>query len=306
MKNRKLYIVALAPFVVGFIIGCFFDYEINAALFIDPKVNVFGQIFSSFMPLVNYIFFSMMAGMALYFFTAEKNKLNQITYIIFAIVFYGCAVYFTQDKVFSINGLGVFKGTEKYQWLAWVGCALIEGVFVYLGFLYGKHNNNKRAFYAGLLLTVAIVWALVPLTQLLKVIVKRPRFRTIGVINGSVFTNWWEPFNEQYEVIQQSYVENISEEFKSFPSGHTGEAALLMFALPFLSKLEPKLRNKETLAFFIGFVYTLLMALSRMTMGAHYLTDICVGALLTIVCCIIANEINVKRHLDRKEFKFKS
>ena len=52
--------------------------------------------------------------------------------------------------------------------------------------------------------------------------------------------------------------------------------------------------------FIIGLAYTLIMAVSRMTMGAHYLSDVSMGALLTIVCCIIANEINIKRHLDHK------
>ena len=73
------------------------------------------------------------------------------------------------------------------------------------------------------------------------------------------------------------------EEFKSFPSGHSGTAAIMMMFLPYMSMFFPKLKGKETMMFYIGFAWTLLMMFSRMLVGAHYLTDTCTGSLIVMV-----------------------
>ena len=44
-----------------------------------------------------------------------------------------------------------------------------------------------------------------------------------------------------------------------------------------LTQLSPKLAGKQTALFLIGFVWTSLVAASRIVMGAHYLTDTVVG-----------------------------
>ena len=43
------------------------------------------------------------------------------------------------------------------------------------------------------------------------------------------------------------------------------------------------------------------MAFSRMTVGAHYLSDVSFGAFLMITCCIAANEIILKYFIKDKE-----
>ena len=82
-----------------------------------------------------------------------------------------------------------------------------------------------------------------------------------------------------------------SEEFKSFPSGHTGSAAvivMLLSYLPYLTKGKVSMKHQKLL-FFIGFLYTLALAFSRMLCGAHYLTDVCVGGFLSILICMITD-----------------
>ena len=300
MKNRKLYIFALLPFIIGLVFGSIYDLQINTFLYIDPAKNVFGLIFSAFMPMLSYAFFAILAGMSLHLFTVEKKTFKKIIFLLIAIIFYGGVTYFTQDKILSPNAFGIFKGLEKYSWACWLGCGVVEGIFVFLGFLIGKNNKNPQLFYAGLVLAVGVLFALVPFSQVLKNIMRRPRFRSIGVIEGSVFKNWWEPFKDEYEVIKASTLENISEEFKSFPSGHTGEAAILMFSLTFLTKVDENIKHQETLIFFVGLLLTLFMAFSRLTMGAHYLSDVSMGGLITSICCIVANEINIKHFYKDK------
>ncbi|MEG0367511.1 MAG: phosphatase PAP2 family protein, partial [Coprobacillus sp.] len=73
-----------------------------------------------------------------------------------------------------------------------------------------------------------------------------------------------------------------AEEFKSFPSGHSGNAAcaMLLCVLPLLSA---KLKGKENILFFIGLTFTIVVAISRIIMGAHFLTDVTVGIGLTLL-----------------------
>ena len=301
MKNRNLYIFALLPFVIGVIFGSIFDYQIDVALYLDPHVNVFGLIFSAFMPMISYSFFALLSGMSLHFFFEEKKTLKKIILIAITIVFYGVATYFAQDKILSTNAFGIFDGLEKYSWACWLGTGIVEAIFVFLGFRCGKKNNDIKLLYAGLVFSVAILFSLVPFSQLLKILMRRPRFRSIGVIEGAVFKNWWESFKSEYDVIKANHIESISEEFKSFPSGHTGEAAILMFYLPYLTKLDKNIKKMEILMFIFGISFTLLMGFSRMTMGAHYLSDVCMGALFTSIFSVIANEINLKYFYPKED-----
>ena len=81
-----------------------------------------------------------------------------------------------------------------------------------------------------------------------------------------------------------------SEEFKSFPSGHAGGSALtLMFAMlvPYFVKGQEKIQLPM---FYAGFAWLLLVAFARIRVGAHFLSDVSMGAFLTIAMTICANE----------------
>ena len=72
----------------------------------------------------------------------------------------------------------------------------------------------------------------------------------------------------------------------SFPSGHTGNAAcaLLLGVLPVICQ---KLKGKENLLFFIGVIFTLIVAFSRIIVGAHFLTDVTIGMSVTFLIEVI-------------------
>jgi membrane-associated phospholipid phosphatase len=62
-----------------------------------------------------------------------------------------------------------------------------------------------------------------------------------------------------------------------------------------------KLKGKETMMFYIGFSWTLLMMFSRMLVGAHFLTDTCMGALIVVVVVYIGHEIATRKGLIYKD-----
>ena len=69
----------------------------------------------------------------------------------------------------------------------------------------------------------------------------------------------------------------------------------MMMFLSYASMFFKQLKGKETLLFYIGFAWTLLMGFSRMLVGAHYLSDVCMGALIVTVVYYITNEIALKK-----------
>ncbi len=79
------------------------------------------------------------------------------------------------------------------------------------------------------------------------------------------------------------------EEFKSFPSGHSANSSILML-LTLLPVLRPSLSRQRTMLFGVGFGWA--VAVSRIVMGAHYLSDTAMGlavglAALVVICRLL-------------------
>jgi membrane-associated phospholipid phosphatase len=70
------------------------------------------------------------------------------------------------------------------------------------------------------------------------------------------------------------------DEFKSFPSGHTASAAYILTLIT-LKNVIPALRGQEKILTIAGFVWIILTAIARIVSGAHFLTDVTFGFLIT-------------------------
>lgn len=110
--------------------------------------------------------------------------------------------------------------------------------------------------------------------NLIKIPWGRARMRLVAVDDRAYFMPWWQPGKALRDTLVAAGV--AAEEFKSFPSGHTANASSLML-LCLLPQLSGKPAGKQTPLFLVGFVWTGLVAASRVVMGAHYLTDTVVG-----------------------------
>ena len=299
MKNRKLYYIALAPFVLGIIFGSFFDLEINKALYAPG--NAFGMSFAAFGPWLGYALLVLLCGFFHRFAIKEKNIWLKIGFFVLSAAGLVVSVKLSADKVTSINGFNC----PDWNWL-WIIIVTILFVPVFfLGDRYGKKTDDKAILWIMVIIAGCMLVELVPIAQILKNVMRRPRYRVLaeGLFDfNATFKRWWEPFAD-YSRIKELYKDypSFSEQFKSFPSGHASVAALLIFGLPYLSFIEPKLKGKENLLFGIGLGFTILMAFSRMTVGAHYLSDVSFGAFLMVICCIAGNEIILKYFIKDKE-----
>ena len=293
MKNRKLYYFALIPCLIGIVIGSFFDFKINSTIF--SKNNGFGIFFSAFAPMIGYSCLVIISGFIHRAAIKEKVIWIKICYFLLSIAGFVAMVIISAGHVSSVNAYDC----PDWKWLWIIIEALIFGGIFYVGDYFGKQNEDKNIVYAAIIFSIFVIIDLVPATQIIKAIVSRPRFRiTIDDSYGfqTTFTNWWEHF-DGYDALKAQYegtIPSFSEHFKSFPSAHASIAAILIIGLPFLCNIIPQFKNKETLMFIIGMLFTVLMAFTRLLVGAHYLTDVSFGVLIMIVLSIIANEINLK------------
>ena len=296
MKKRFHFYILGGVLLIGLILGSFFDLQINAALF--NKTNVFGLIVSSFGMIPGYGCLSLLGG-ALFYITLKSTDfqkwLKAILFVMSAAMF-GISIYFLGKDVFSVNGFE----NKKLYWLGFVIMGVIMcGVF-YLGTLIGKKNENPKMWIIILVLAAAIFMALVPGVTLFKSIMHSPRYR-IAVYEGySSFHNWWEPCKDYKDVINAYPSVLTKEEFKSFPSGHAGASMVGLISLSYLPLFNKNWMKHQTLLFYIAFAWGLVVMFARMLVGAHFLSDVCVGALLTVVFFYIANEIVVKKLLPEE------
>ena len=75
--------------------------------------------------------------------------------------------------------------------------------------------------------------------------------------------------------------------FKSFPSGHSLQAAAVLAAFYGLSLVYPGLRSKLGIALAVEIVFALAVMSCRMILGAHFLSDVSTGALVSVVAFFI-------------------
>ena len=291
MKNRLHFAIVGGLLVVGIILGSIFDLQINQALFSNR--NAFGIGVSMFGMIPGYAFLSFFGGTFFYLiYKGEFPKPWKIVLCLLSFVALGAAAWFTSKEFFSVNGANL-PGIG-YTILALAISVVIHGGIYVLGLFLGKRINGKYAWVGILILMLAVLVALVPGVTLFKNILHRPRYRTIQLgIDGIAFHNWWEPFPEY-----QNFISSVpKEEFKSFPSGHSACAMVVSMLLMWLPLVNDKLVKHQTLLFYLGVGYAAFVAFTRMLVGAHFLTDVCFGMLITLICSFAGNEIIVRKKL---------
>ena len=179
-----------------------------------------------------------------------------------------------------------------------ISVVVFGGVY-FLAYKVCAKGDAKQLWMALIIMTVIFVVALLPAGFVIKLIIHRPRYRYCVRENVTNFYNWWQSCKEYKEIINQKLsfdgFEITKEEFKSFPSGHTGTAAIMMMFLPYTSLFFAKMKGKETIMFYVGFTWTLLMMFSRMLVGAHFLTDTCFGGLTVMAVYFIVHVFATKK-----------
>lgn len=230
---------------------------------------------------------------AVWFYNTGEIPCRLICPLAGAALFYCCNSKFAKfvGACVSIGG-GAYFGYYFAEHFFVEENQLIYGIVYGIGFslvvmIIGRFikipQNLKKPIAALAVAGIAVMAVQLSVVEIMKYLWGRVRFRDL-LAAGSYdsFTPW--------------YIINGINGNKSFPSGHTGGAAMSFLAmfLPYISKSAYK---HKQLCFFVPFIYTCTVAVTRLIMGAHYLSDVAMGGavgMLTVVIAMAVLDKNAK------------
>lgn len=308
VKINKTYLLfAIAIFLLFFAlmaVGTKYDLQISMALtdLISGNYysnNLFGRFFETIGEMPIYLIVAFAS--AVIFHNVSRREKNFVTLIvkIFAILVSVAMLYYMSYKIFKYlsqhYGFEDLIGSiEDYIAYALFGCSIT-------GFLFYLTRNLPNKFLNKMLIWAITVWLTALLSQTithsLKGIAARPRFRAMFVIQDfNIFRSWFD-FQGSVPELKEDWVNfyGASKDwFKSFPSGHTSAAALLitLTTIPVLFEKTNK-KNVKILLNISVYLFIFAVMLSRIIVGAHFLTDVTMGLFITVIS-FVASRVIVK------------
>lgn len=255
-----------------------------------------------------------------------KGALFKVVKIGLIVVFSAFAVYEMYEAVHDI-----FKYTDRYLYAELLGSGIefsltggylfavqvvlalaLAGLILALLVRVKKENISKLIKLAVLILIVEAMYLV--LIGAIKTPIGRMRYRTMNAIGDfSYYTPWYKINGARHVGIDGSIVSGdlgrgellfgAEDTCKSFPSGHTYCSAIT-FALICLPDLFVSFKKRwiKVLCWLAPAVYTVTVAVCRIVVGAHFLSDVLVGGTLSFALIIIIREVLILNCMHFKAF----
>lgn len=277
-KKNAILLVAIILIVLT-ILGSFFDYQIAKSVYWGEHYldNIFGVIFSFIGIIPTFVGWSFLGASILCLSKKQvKNAKARKWLTAFSVLLFILSFFYFCNTIMMAN-----NGAFSVHWLI----AYPVGIFVilgatYLGYKLSKNSQDKTLLKKMVFLAIVSVVIMI-IVSATKVIMDRPRYRFVLLMqNPEYFRNWWQSGSDIKNSVESALANN---DFSSFPSGHSAYSLFAIFIFPALADFIPKLKKYKALLFIGGFIWWGLTAFSRLTVGAHYLTDVCLAGLLTII-----------------------
>ena len=273
-KLKRTYtrcaLTAALVLLVMLIAGSIWDLPISRFLYPGHESSL-GQFFAAFGELPAFALLAACGVLLIVHRAKFRPELN--------IVLLAFGICLTLASMF----LAIHEATDNVPALP-MPVALLVTVFIdaltAFALLFLTRECQTKTLLRFICTVLVVCVGIMLLINIIKVPWGRARMRLIvSTGNESYFSNWWQAGTALKKKLVADGVS--SDEFRSFPSGHTACAAcaMLMLLLPTLYR---RLHDKEKLFMAIGAGWTLLVAFSRLRMGAHFLSDVAVSSLLTI------------------------
>ena len=290
MKRRWVFFPVIGLFVLGILLGSFFDLQINQAIY--DRYNGFGLFMAAFGETPVYAFMSTLGFGYIFLFKDFKKWWQRLILIVLGVAALGITTYFQGKHIFDYNAYNLKATWQKILcYAAGLGIGLLGALAGY--FLFKNSSLKPVQLLFVIIVLTLVIGVSIGINQLTKSFMSRPRYRFLdeyGCLEN--FKQWWDMSGRE---VRKVYVEDLElvtkEEFKSFPSGHMTNTMSLVAILAMLPTICDKIKLKKEILFFIGVAWNLLLAFSRMLVGAHYLSDVSMGALLTILIAFVFNMI---------------
>ena len=293
MKKRYHLLIIIGILLIGFVLGSFFDLQIDKVLWSEN--NPFGLIMASFGVYPCYAGLAFVGG-GLMSTTIKRKELplwGKLICFFLSSLAIVMAIYLCGGEWPSVNGYNV----PQLEWLSFLIAGIVFAGVYCAGYLVCRKGDVKQLWAMLLVMVVIFTVSLLPAGFVIKLIIHRPRYRYLVRTGVLPFYNWWENCANYKDYIG-GHIDGFpitKEDFKSFPSGHSGTGMIMAMFLSYAPIFFKKLKGKETIMFYVGVLWGLTMMFSRMLVGAHYLTDTCMGSLIVMVVFYIANEFAYKK-----------
>lgn len=285
MFTKKNGLILGAFLLLCMLVGTFFDYQISEMLF-DPQ-SFFGMLFASYGQLPAMLCFSV-SGLLL----IKIKKAEWLSSLL-------CISGFVVCTSFAV--LGITLDPMLYIPNMPLSVSILIAVCIVLltdGLIWKySASADRKQIKVFILILLGTILTEIILINIIKIPWARPRMRMLAVQPQAAFQPWWVIGSEMKDHLLALGV--AAEEFKSFPSGHSGNAAcaMLLCVLPLICQ---KCHGKETALFMVGVVFMLIVAFSRIIMGAHFLSDVTVGMSITFIIENIFVYVFIKRNKQLK------
>ena len=208
-KKNCLFVGILL--LVFMIVGSFFDFQISTALF-DPD-SLFGMLFASYGQLPAMLCIST-AGTLLIKIADHQKKVLLILSYLFGILLNAFAILgITMDPMLYIPHMSIV--------LSLIIAVILVGVVNFI-MLKLTQDANRQQIKKVIILFIGVMFLEMIIINIIKIPWARPRMRMITAQN-QVFQPWWVIGSDMKDHLMALGI--AAEEFKSFPSGHTGNAA---------------------------------------------------------------------------------
>lgn len=264
--NKKVNKVIAAILIILVIIGTIWDYSISQTLYNPDSVFAnFIYRFGNLYTLLICPFFCIFAFMA----TRKsgpvwRNTLTTTLQWIFIIGLSGVGLVYYPAVMLNDGNLNLLR----ILWFTVLAVVIVFCLYRITHWIAQENRTELRRYAIALL--IAIIVAILAV-EIIKELWGRPRFYT--VYDGlAEFQPWY-----RYQGVAASDL------FKSFPSGHACESALI-FGIIYLPLMDRRLEKYCTLFYIVGCGWPACVMLARVIAGAHHLTDVAMGALLTLFC----------------------
>lgn len=276
----------LTVVVILLVAGSFCDDVLSAYLY-QPS-NRFAVLLAAFGQLPASAAFSV-SGVLLYASRNKHNSRQSLLSVILALVLNSIALTMT------IYESSVYYPNHSVILLSVITVLLLALINVFVQYTVKNLTSDQFREVAWFILFVVV--AQVAVVNGLKLIWARPRFRLLMAQDTLPFQPWWIIGNTMKAPLLALGIG--ADEFKSFPSGHTASAAcaLLIGTLPYLNS---KWLRYQKVLFGVSVIYIIMVAISRIIMGAHFLSDVTVGLLVTLVVLYVGERLFFKKswHTD--------
>lgn len=250
-KDLKIFGVIIIA-LLG--IGAFADLSISHVLY-NPT-SIFGNVFE----IVGELPSTFIATLCALIIAVSQTKINwkSIGSGILAILF---------SLMAGIMLIAYWDGPNV---LALILALIILGINYFLAKSICKAGNPKA--YQAAKLGLQLFLIVIVTFNLIKLGWGRERYRhmiEIGSFEG--FSAWFIP---------QGLASG--NEFMSFPSGHSANSSIILW-ITLLPAFIPSLATKENLLKIVAGIWIACVMVSRIVMGAHFLSDVTVGMSITLI-----------------------